>query len=87
MSPKVKQSIADHVKRYIYWGTIATDKLLHLLPYGKLWANTLEDAAKCAPTLGRTLNVRVYKDLDSLRAYHVNNLENLKTQELARGIE
>lgn len=87
MSPKVKQSIDDHVKRYIYWGTIATDKLLHLLPYGKMWASTLEDAAKSAPTLGRTLNIRVYKDLDSLRAYHVNNLANLKTQELARGIE
>jgi len=87
MTPKVKQSIDDHVKRYIYWGTIATDKILHLLPYGKSWASTLEYAADLKPTLNRKINARVYKDLDSLRAYHANNLSNLKTKEFARGIE
>jgi len=86
MPPRVKQSIEDHVKRYIYWGTIATDKLLHLLPYGTQWNKTLSEASQLEPTIGRTINVRVYKDLDSLRAYHVNNLNNLKTEEITRGI-
>ena len=87
MPPKVKQSIVDHVQRYIYWGTIATDKILHLLPFGKQWAKTLEEMAKIEPTLGRSVKIRVYRDLDSLRAYHVNNLTNLKTNELSKGIE
>jgi len=87
MSPKVKQSIDDHVKKYIYWGTIATDKILHLFPYGKKWIETLAEVSNISPTIGRTINVRVYKDLDSLRAYHVNNLTNLKTEEISRGIK
>jgi hypothetical protein len=82
----VKQSIDDHVKKYIYWGTIATDKLLFLFPYGKKWTETLYKVSKIEPTIDRTINVRVYKDLNSLRAYHVNNLANLKTEELERGI-
>jgi hypothetical protein len=87
MPPKVKQSILDHVHRYIYWGTIATDKLLHLFSFGKQWASALEEISGIAPTIGRQVNVRVYKDLDSLRAYQVNNLERLKTEELSRGIQ
>jgi hypothetical protein len=82
----VKQSIDDHVKRYIYWGTIATDKLLHLLPYGKQWTETIGKVSQITPTVGRTINVRVYKDLNSLRAYHVNNLKFLKTTEITRGL-
>lgn len=87
MSPKVKQSITDHVERYIYWGTIATDKLLHLFSFGKQWTEALEAISKIHPTNGRQVNVRIYKDLDSLRAYQVNNLVRLKTEELTRGIK
>jgi hypothetical protein len=87
MPPKVKQSIDDHVKRYIYWGTIATEKLLHLFPYGKQWTEALRQVSQITPTTGRTIKVRVYRDLDSLRAYHVNNLTNLKTEEITRGIK
>jgi len=85
MPPRVKQSITDHVERYIYWGTIATDRLLHLLPYGRQWAQALEAIAETEPTQGRTVKARVYKDFDSLRAYQVNNLNKLKTEELAKG--
>ena len=87
MSPKVKQSVTDHVQRYIYWGTIATDKLLPLFSFGKKWSNGLETISKMAPTISRKINVRVYKDLDSLRAYQVNNLTKLKTEALSKGIE
>lgn len=86
LPPIIKQSIDDHVKRYIYWGTIATDKLLFLFPYGKQWTETLNKVSEVSPTKGRTINIRVYKDLDSLRAYQVNNLTNLKTEELTKGI-
>jgi hypothetical protein len=87
MNQRVKQAIDDHVKRYIYWGTIATDKLLHLFPYGKQWGDAIEAAAGVEPTVGRSIKVRLYRDFDSLRAYHVNNLINLRTEELARGVD
>lgn len=85
-TPRTRQSIDDHVKRYIYWGTIATDRILHILPFGKIWNEALEEIKKETPTLGRSVNARIYKDFDSLRAYQVNNLKNLRTQELEKGM-
>lgn len=86
LPPRLKQSIKDHVERYIYWGTIATDKLLPIFSFGSQWKTALDEAAKTDPTQGRTINIRIYRDLDSLRAYHVNNLEHLKMEELSKGI-
>ncbi|MEQ3724350.1 hypothetical protein [Alcanivorax sp.] len=81
-----KQSVRDHVQKYIYWGTIATDKLLPYLPFGKKWLEALDDMSKIAPTVGRDIKIRVYKDFDSLRSYQVNNLKNLRAQELEKGL-
>ncbi|MBC2659697.1 hypothetical protein H7A76_30045 [Pseudomonas sp. MSSRFD41] len=81
-----KQSIRDHVERYIYWGTIATDKILPYLPFGKVWLSALEEMAKEAPTKNRTIKARIYKDFDSLRAYQVNNLTNLRSSEIEKRI-
>lgn len=86
MKPAAKQSVRDHVKKYIYWGTIATDKLLPYLPFGKKWLAALDEMSKEEPTKGRTIKARIYKDFESLRAYQVNNIKNLQTQELERGI-
>lgn len=73
-----KASITDHVNRLIYWGTIATDKILEILPFGAAWIKELQLMAGYAPTSGRDINIRIYKDFESLKAYHVNNLVNLK---------
>ncbi|WP_027852828.1 hypothetical protein [Marinobacterium litorale] len=81
-----KQSVRDHVHKYIYWGTIATDKLLPYLPFGKKWLEALDDMSKIAPTVGRDIKIRVYRDFDSLRSYQVNNLKNLRAQELEKGL-
>lgn len=86
MPPAAKQSVKDHVEKYIYWGTIATDQILAYLPFGKKWANALEEMAKNEPTKGRSIKARIYKDFDSLRSYQVNNLRNLRTHELEKGI-
>tara|TARA_Y100000296_G_scaffold85988_1_gene124254 strand:- start:4152 stop:4754 length:603 start_codon:yes stop_codon:yes gene_type:complete len=83
-SPAVKQSIKDHVTRYIYWGTIATDKILPHLPFGKEWAESLREMSYHPSTSGRDIKARIYKDFESLRAYQINNLRNLRTQELER---
>lgn len=81
---RTKESVKDHVSRLIYWGTIATDRILPLLPYGRKWQDALSKAALRSPTEGRIINVRVYRDFDSLRAYQVNNLNNLKNALLER---
>lgn len=87
LPPASKQSVKDHVSKYIYWGTIATDRILHILPFGKIWGDALEQIQTLEPTNGRVVNARIYKDVDSLRAYQVNNLRNLRTQELEKGIK
>ncbi|MEE4575828.1 hypothetical protein V2K41_10565 [Pseudomonas alliivorans] len=84
MSPAAKQSVTDHVQKYIYWGTIATDKLLPYMPFGKDWAHALELMSSVDPTRGRKIKARIYKDFDSLRAYQVNNLKSLRTHELEK---
>lgn len=81
-----KQSVRDHVQKYIYWGTIATDKLLPYLPFGKKWLEALDEMSKKPPTVGRDIKIRVYKDFDSLRSYQVNNLKNLRAQELEKDL-
>ena len=86
LSQVTKQSLDDHVTKYIYWGTIATDKILALLPYGKPWAAALEEMRNISPTNGRKIKARVYSDLQSLRAYQVHNLKNLKNEELSKGL-
>lgn len=77
-TPTQKFSIKEHVNRLIYWGTIATDKIISILPFGSVWVRALDEMAKVTPTEGREINVRIYKDFESLRAYHINNLKNLK---------
>lgn len=86
MTPAAKQSIRDHVEKYIYWGTIATDKILPYMPFGKAWMSALEEMSNVEPTKGRVIKARIYKDFDSLRAYQVNNLKNLRSLELEKGI-
>lgn len=86
LPPATKQSVKDHVNRYIYWGTVATDRILHILPFGKEWSEVIEKMQHTSPTEGRTIEVRIYRDFDSLRAYQVNNLKNLRTQEIEKGI-
>jgi hypothetical protein len=86
LPPVTKQSVLDHVHKYIYWGTIATDRILHILPFHKAWNEVIDNMQQTSPTEGRSINVRIYKDFDSLRAYHINNLKSLRTQELEKGI-
>lgn len=78
LTPKQKASLQDHVDRLIYWGTIATDKLLELFPFGKEWTEHLLEMSKKQPADNRTINIRLYKDYDALRAYQVDNLEKLR---------
>ena len=78
LNAKQKASLKEHVDRLIYWGTIATDKLLELFPFGLEWTQHLLEMSKKEPANDRTINIRLYKDYDALRAYQVDNLEKLR---------
>ena len=78
-----QRAIDEHVKRYIYWGTIATDRILPLLPFGKEWVIALNEMAQIEPTIDRTIKVRIYRDFASLRAYLVTGLKELRNQLLS----
>jgi hypothetical protein len=66
-----QQSLAlkEHVNRYIYWGAIATDRLLPILSFAGTWMEVLARMARVAPTIDRDLKVRIYRDFASLRTY------------------
>jgi hypothetical protein len=68
----------DHVKRYIYWGTIATDRLLGVLPFGLEWLQSQSRMSSMNPANGRTINMRIYNDFESLRAYQVMCVKKLR---------
>ena len=69
----------EHVKRYIYWGTIATDRLLGILPFGLQWLNATTAMGTTAPTAGRSVNLRIYADYESLRAYQLQSVRARRT--------
>jgi hypothetical protein len=49
----------DHAKHYIYWGTLATDRLLGVLPFGVQWLAAKSAMATMDPTAGRSVNLRI----------------------------
>lgn len=79
---RTKNAWDEHVSRYIYWGTLATDRLLGVLPFGLQWLTATTDMAQIPPTVGRQINLRIYADYDSLRAYHVHGVRNLRDSQI-----
>jgi len=77
-SRKENFAIDDHRNRLIYWGTVATDKIIQILPFGEKWITALNEMATVDPTKDRIINIRIYKDFEALRAYHLNNLKLIK---------
>lgn len=73
-----------HADNYVYWGAIATDKLLHHSPLAADWVPALNAMGGVEPTIGREINARVYADFDSLRSYHARNIERIR-QRLIEG--
>lgn len=76
---KLRTSLDEHRTRLVYWGTIATDQILALLPYAREWALAAQTMAAVAPTTHREINFRVYRDHEALRAYQQQSLRSLQT--------
>ena len=75
---RAQASVDDHVTRLIYYGTVATDKILQFLPFGRSWVLALNEMAATTPTEGRDVKVRLYRDFEALREYHVQSLRRLQ---------
>lgn len=77
MSLSQRQRIAwkEHVDRLIFWGTIATDKLLPVMPFAKEWMSAAARAAEVDEIASREIKFRIYSDYESLRAYQVNSIK------------
>lgn len=78
LTPREKNIVEDHVTRLIYWGTIATDKILQILPFAIKWQKAIDKMKTVGPTIKKEINFRIYKDFEALRAYQLMNLNQLK---------
>ena len=78
LSPPQRAAVIDHQTRYIYWGCVATDRLLPLLPFAAMWLQARTALASRAPTVDRDINFRIYRDFRALRAYQLRGLQSLR---------
>ena len=78
---RMKNAWDAHVDKYIYWGTLATDHLLGVMPFGEQWleAKSHMSAHELLPT-PHPINLRIYTDYDALREYHVHGARKLQAQ-------
>lgn len=83
LPPKARTAVDQHRSKYVYWGTIATDKLLGHTPLATEWVPALDAMSTVEPTKGREIKARLYADFDSLRAYHAQGIESLRQKLLA----
>lgn len=74
----------DHANRLIYWGTIATDKLLGILPFGLQWLDALTRMSNVSPTVGRDIKLRIYSDYESLRAYQALSVKHARDEVISK---
>lgn len=82
---KTRAAWNEHVTRLIYWGTIATDRLLGILPFGKQWLDALALMGQTEPTVGRDINLRIYSDYEALRAYQTMSVQHARQESLMKG--
>ena len=80
LNDKEKHSYKAHRNYYIFDGTIATDKILHLLPFGPQWLNVIGKLRNNPVFQNKELNFRLYQDHKSLIDYHVHNLKKNMTK-------
>jgi hypothetical protein len=75
---RMRNAWDDHVKKYIYWGTLATDHLLGIMPFGRQWLRAGSYMSLHDLPTPHTVNFRIYTDYDALREYHVQGASKLQ---------
>jgi hypothetical protein len=76
----VQEQIGDHRQRLVYWGAIATDRILQYTPLGKDWVPALADLANTLPGGRRDINVRLFREFEALRAYQVHGCAQIRAK-------
>ena len=69
LSAKMQTALIDHRERLIYWGTIATDKILPLLSFGSAWEKIIQTYKELKPFENHNINFRIYKNMSAIRSY------------------
>lgn len=85
ISPQMGNAVKDHRMRLIYWGTIATDRILPLLSFGPTWDRIINESRRFDVLKDREINFRIYKDRKAVRDYLIQSVE--KSKELIWGGE
>jgi hypothetical protein len=78
LEPAAQTSLTEHKENLLYWGAIATEKILSILPFGNEWIKAAFELEKAPPMQGREIKFRLYRDSYSLVSYHLNNIRNLQ---------
>lgn len=78
LTPAQKVAVKDHQLRYIYWGCVATDRILPIMPFAAQWLSVRSELALLEPTIGRDINFRIYKDFSALRSYQLRGLKKVQ---------
>lgn len=79
VNQKIIASIQDHRNRLIYWGTLATDRILPILSFGYEWNNIIVTMNKMDELNGKEIKFRIYKDSKSLRDYLAISVQKRKS--------
>lgn len=75
----VQNSIVAHRDTHIFWGEVATDKILpYIQPFGPSWTKELGNFETQSPVNGRIIKVRLYRDSYSLVGYHEHGVRRLR---------
>lgn len=74
LTPRERSSWDEHRSNLVYWGTIATDKLLPRFPFGAEWRRAI-DASEAEGPLVQRVNVRVYNDYEALTTYQKDSVQ------------
>lgn len=85
ISYPIQQIITEHRNRYIYWETIALDKIIGIMPFAKEWLETIESLKRLENLNNRNIAFRLYRNPEALKRYHINNLKTNQTSIL--GVE
>lgn len=77
--PRAAQiDIKQHAPFYVFWGGIATDRILPHLEFGPQWVHALEQMKHRSPTKDRQIGVRLYRDISSLRSYQLRSVRKVR---------
>jgi len=74
MPHKIWKLIITRTPELVYWGAINTDRILPYLPFARGWMSAIAWMANQEPTVGREINIRLYRDIESLRDYQLKSV-------------